>query len=277
MIIMRETITTPYRRMLLQGQEADDVIMTQQQSVLSSDSNSQHINGYTSEFLTSMRRNSFNYKNPTPSSSPVDSSMALTILVLLTAMFFMVFFSIYIRRLAREEAAGLRRGSGEQNPPSSSYSGVGRLCANRKGKGLEPSTIELLPLVSYREDAKQLSTVTGCSICLTEFEVKEIVRLIPHCKHLFHPQCLDTWLSSRCSCPLCRSTQLFLNDVDGEAEVCLDVKEVQGSSSRCEQMEQRSTDDRNDTLIERAPLRFIKSCSYPNLGNRVVLPRSMSF
>lgn len=274
--MMRETIA-PYRRMLLQGQEADDVMKQSSTPVLLPDSIFQPINVSASEILTSPRRNSFNYKNPSSSSPPsvVDSSMALTILVLLTAVFFMGFLSIYIRRLAREESAGIRRGgSGEQNNPSS---GVGQLCVNRKGKGLEPSTIQLLPLVSYREDAKQLIMITGCSICLTEFEVKEIVRLIPHCKHLFHPQCLDTWLSSHRTCPLCRSTQLFQNDVDGEDEICLDVKEVQGSSSSSELMGQRSTDERNDTSMERAPSRFIKSCSYTNLGARVVLQRSVSF
>lgn len=45
---------------------------------------------------------------------------------------------------------------------------------------------------------------TECSVCLSEFKEDENLRLLPKCSHAFHLQCIDTWLKSHSSCPLCR-------------------------------------------------------------------------
>ncbi|KAI5666453.1 hypothetical protein M9H77_16306 [Catharanthus roseus] len=228
---------TPYRfrRALLESP-------VDQETVLSPDPIFQPINGSSSS--SSETRHNFNSPK-----SPLDSSMALTILVLLTAIFFMGFFSIYIRRSAQEEsaaAADTRRH--RRHSPRLSSSSSGLINNNRKGKGLDPTVVQALPLISYCEDAKQL--ITDCPICLTEFQENEIVKMIPHCKHVFHPPCLDTWLSSHVSCPLCRSTQLLLLEKDDDNdEVCLDVKEVEGSTSRIE-LREGLTVDRADTSAE---------------------------
>ena len=33
-----------------------------------------------------------------------------------------------------------------------------------------------------------------CSICLTEYEKREQVRLVTQCLHVFHPKCLEQWI-----------------------------------------------------------------------------------
>ncbi|KAI8799963.1 hypothetical protein BJ742DRAFT_843612 [Cladochytrium replicatum] len=44
-----------------------------------------------------------------------------------------------------------------------------------------------------------------CSICLEPFESGLELRELLGCKHLFHPECLDVWMTRRsASCPLCR-------------------------------------------------------------------------
>ncbi|CAK9165565.1 unnamed protein product [Ilex paraguariensis] len=45
-----------------------------------------------------------------------------------------------------------------------------------------------------------------CSICLSEFIDGEEIRVLGRCNHGFHVQCIQTWLSSRSSCPTCRAT-----------------------------------------------------------------------
>lgn len=48
-----------------------------------------------------------------------------------------------------------------------------------------------------------------CSVCLSEFQDGESVRLLPKCNHAFHLPCIDTWLKSHSNCPLCRASITF--------------------------------------------------------------------
>ncbi|XP_078443087.1 uncharacterized protein LOC144712692 isoform X2 [Wolffia australiana] len=42
-----------------------------------------------------------------------------------------------------------------------------------------------------------------CSICLAKYKNKEELRELP-CAHLFHCACVDRWLDTSASCPLCK-------------------------------------------------------------------------
>ncbi|TXG49762.1 hypothetical protein EZV62_025637 [Acer yangbiense] len=44
-----------------------------------------------------------------------------------------------------------------------------------------------------------------CSICLREFEDGDDIRVLPGCKHEYHVHCIDEWLCSHSSCPICRA------------------------------------------------------------------------
>ncbi|KVH90746.1 RING-H2 finger protein ATL57-like [Cynara cardunculus var. scolymus] len=149
--------------------------------------------------------------SPTPpfaSNSPFDSSLALTILVLLTVLFFMAFFSLYIRRFSNNN-------NNSADPVTRLRQTPSHFRCDKRG-GLDPSAVRVLPLVPYSDESKIWSE---CSICLSEFEDGETVKLIPYCRHGFHPLCIDTWLSSHASCPLCRSTRLFSAVDEGRVSV----------------------------------------------------------
>ncbi|KAK0584141.1 hypothetical protein LWI29_008252 [Acer saccharum] len=59
-------------------------------------------------------------------------------------------------------------------------------------------------LIRYLHDLRREDDHT-CSICLREFEDGEDIRILPKCKHQFHIDCIDSWLYSHSTCPLCRT------------------------------------------------------------------------
>ncbi|KAF8058357.1 gol [Scenedesmus sp. PABB004] len=46
-----------------------------------------------------------------------------------------------------------------------------------------------------------------CAICLVELEPGESVTVLP-CMHFYHRECIDSWLSRNCTCPLCKANVL---------------------------------------------------------------------
>ncbi|KAE8729420.1 Ring/U-Box superfamily protein, putative isoform 1 [Hibiscus syriacus] len=203
-------------------------------------------------------------------SPPLDSSMALTV-VLLTALFFMGFFSIYIRRFSEDPITQLSRRRRYRGGLLNSFpftSDIHHVSAPRKG--LDPTTIGSLPVNSYHGNAKYQ---IDCPICLTEFEEKQWLKTIPHCKHVFHVECIDTWLSSHVSCPVCRGTRLLesMNGGSGELSVM-----QEGIDHQC--VGQSFTVEISDacTVMETiSGMRRVSSCS--SLGLPPMLRRTLSF
>ncbi|CAI0551113.1 unnamed protein product [Linum tenue] len=131
--------------------------------------------------------------------------MAVIIVVLIAALFLMGFFSIYIRNCSESQSAA---GGG-------SIRQLGRRAA--ASRGLDPSVIETFPTMVYSA-VKGLKIGKGaleCAVCLNEFEDDETLRLIPKCDHVFHPECIDAWLESHTTCPVCRADLTLNQSGDG--------------------------------------------------------------
>ncbi|KAB1212192.1 RING-H2 finger protein ATL46 [Morella rubra] len=73
--------------------------------------------------------------------------------------------------------------------------------------GLEQAFIDALP-VFYYKDIMGTDGPFDCAVCLCEFSEQDKLRLLPTCSHAFHIDCIDTWLLSNSTCPLCRRTLL---------------------------------------------------------------------
>ncbi|KAK1425111.1 hypothetical protein QVD17_20456 [Tagetes erecta] len=67
------------------------------------------------------------------------------------------------------------------------------------------SNIDSLPLFTF---SSLTGNITGgdCAVCLSKFESVDLLRLLPLCCHAFHSDCIDAWLKSNQTCPLCRSS-----------------------------------------------------------------------
>ncbi|CAL5368498.1 unnamed protein product [Camellia sinensis] len=70
--------------------------------------------------------------------------------------------------------------------------------------GLQQSVIDSIAVFKYKKD-QGLIVGTDCSVCLSEFQEDETLRLLPKCSHAFHIPCIDAWLRSHQNCPLCRA------------------------------------------------------------------------
>ncbi|PWA56971.1 Zinc finger, RING/FYVE/PHD-type [Artemisia annua] len=70
--------------------------------------------------------------------------------------------------------------------------------------GLQPSVINSISVIKFKK-SDNLIEGSDCSVCLSEFQDEETLRLLPKCNHAFHIPCIDTWLSSHTNCPLCRA------------------------------------------------------------------------
>ncbi|CAH8312989.1 unnamed protein product [Eruca vesicaria subsp. sativa] len=71
--------------------------------------------------------------------------------------------------------------------------------------GLDQALIDALPVFLYKE-IKGSKEPFDCAVCLCEFSEDDKLRLLPICSHAFHIGCIDTWLLSNSTCPLCRGT-----------------------------------------------------------------------
>ncbi|GJW53913.1 RING-H2 finger protein ATL13-like protein [Tanacetum coccineum] len=73
--------------------------------------------------------------------------------------------------------------------------------------GVDQSFIDTLPVFDYKSIIG-VKCPFDCAVCLCEFENDDNLRLLPKCSHAFHMDCIDTWLLSHSTCPLCRSNLL---------------------------------------------------------------------
>ena len=69
-----------------------------------------------------------------------------------------------------------------------------------ENRGANESVISSLPTSRVARD----STISEpCSICLQDFQEGDTRKLL-QCAHGFHAQCIDQWLHTNLSCPICK-------------------------------------------------------------------------
>ncbi|KAL6899510.1 hypothetical protein ACP4OV_006168 [Aristida adscensionis] len=78
--------------------------------------------------------------------------------------------------------------------------------------GLDPFVVAAFPTMKYSCEDFHSEDDAQCSICLGEYKEKEILRIMPTCRHNFHLECIDVWLQKQTTCPICR---VSLKDLPG--------------------------------------------------------------
>jgi hypothetical protein len=183
--------------------------------------------------------NRYEVTPPPPGASPPGSkfnpSMAIIVVVLVGAFIFVAFFSVYMRRCARgfevhhgnnitSSRVAQRRVAAAA--AAAAFASEDQLSLDlHRGQGIDKALVEAMPVVSYsvvKESLKEgrrggSKESLDCAVCLNEFDQDEHLRLLPGCNHAFHLDCIDVWLQSHSTCPLCRSNlrPLFKELVEG--------------------------------------------------------------
>ncbi|XP_010939844.1 RING-H2 finger protein ATL3 [Elaeis guineensis] len=69
-------------------------------------------------------------------------------------------------------------------------------------RALDLATVKALPSLVFRPE--EFKEGLECAVCLSELSEGDEARFLPNCKHGFHLECIDMWLHSHSTCPLCR-------------------------------------------------------------------------
>ncbi|KAL3516793.1 hypothetical protein ACH5RR_023695 [Cinchona calisaya] len=149
--------------------------------------------------------NNADVMNDTSSSPSPSTSIIIVIIVIASAIIVSASIYLLLRFLSRRCRRTFSSASAADDVvvlPNRRISVSGCLDDQRV---VDSSVFDSLPLFTFGSVTGKLAG-GDCSVCLSKFEPQDQLRLLPLCCHAFHARCIDTWLSSNLTCPLCRST-----------------------------------------------------------------------
>ncbi|KAL0437882.1 UNVERIFIED_CONTAM: RING-H2 finger protein ATL7 [Sesamum latifolium] len=120
--------------------------------------------------------------------------------ILFTFILLLLFYFFYLRP-RRVDWSSLRMRTGNFMPTSESSDDISR-CE----LGLKKELREMLPVIVFKESFSVKDT--QCSVCLGDYQAEDRLQQIPSCGHTFHMDCIDLWLATHTTCPLCRKSLL---------------------------------------------------------------------
>ncbi|PIA60007.1 hypothetical protein AQUCO_00400707v1 [Aquilegia coerulea] len=129
-----------------------------------------------------------------------NQSLPVIITLVLLIFLFLGFLSIYFCRCIMEY---MSNASGVLLRRNSTANATRRTSSPQ---GLDPTILLSFPTFEYSKvkDLREEKYGLECAVCLSEFTDDDSLRLIPVCNHAFHPECIDLWLGSHTTCPVCR-------------------------------------------------------------------------
>ncbi|KAL4318768.1 hypothetical protein GQ457_18G011410 [Hibiscus cannabinus] len=134
----------------------------------------------------------------------VSPNVLLLIIILAIIFFVSGLIHLSVRFLLRRSN---REAEDSDNVTGTALQGQLQQLFHLHDAGVDQSLIDTLPVFHYKSIVG-VKDPFDCAVCLCEFEQEDKLRLLPNCSHAFHMECIDTWLLSHSTCPLCRATLL---------------------------------------------------------------------
>lgn len=114
--------------------------------------------------------------------------------IVLTLIIVFLFYFFYLRRHSVDWSS-LRMRVSRSESSLSAATGVSEV-------GLKKEFREMLPIIVFKESFSVKDSL--CSVCLGDYQAEDRLQQIPACGHTFHQNCIDHWLATHTTCPLCR-------------------------------------------------------------------------
>ncbi|KAF8399289.1 hypothetical protein HHK36_015154 [Tetracentron sinense] len=146
---------------------------------------------------------------PSSSSSRISPAVLFIIVILAVIFFISGLLHLLLRFLIKNPSSSSASESSTYREMSGSDAIQRQLqqLFHLHDSGLDQAFIDALPVFLYKE-IMGLKEPFDCAVCLCEFSEQDELRLLPMCSHAFHINCIDTWLLSNSTCPLCRGNLL---------------------------------------------------------------------
>ena len=168
----------------------------------------------------------------------IDKEVSPTILLAIIILAIVFFFSsllhlllrLFLRPQNRTDPEDIAVGDGD----TSAFQGQLRQLFDLHDAGVDQSFIDTLPVFVYKAIIGLKVDPFDCSVCLCEFQPNDKLRLLTKCSHAFHMDCIDTWLLTHSTCPLCRASLIsdFAAINGGFTSPLVEVLESASNSSR---------------------------------------------
>ncbi|XP_071694022.1 RING-H2 finger protein ATL58-like [Rutidosis leptorrhynchoides] len=190
----------------------------------------------SSSSTTSNTTNCWDWKKALSAEVKLFRGFAFAFSLVFTLLLILSFYLFYLR-LRR-----LRR-----TPPWSEPSSATNALSTAE-LGMKKELREMLPVIVFKESFSVTDAL--CSVCLGDYEAEDRLQQIPACKHAFHAECIDSWLSTHTTCPLCRLSLLSSSPTKPEAtndNISTDAENDTGASHQIENCDQSSTNHEHTT------------------------------
>ncbi|WOL06543.1 hypothetical protein Cni_G15277 [Canna indica] len=162
------------------------------------------------------------HSSSSSSSSSRISPAVLIVIVILAVIFFVsglihLLFKFVIKKRPPPPPSSSSTSAQLNRRPAGELSGADALQRQLQSlfhlhdSGLDQAFIDALPVFLY-QDLVGSKEPFDCAVCLCEFDDEDELRLLPACGHAFHLGCIDTWLLSNSTCPLCRGSLYLQGD-----------------------------------------------------------------
>lgn len=125
-------------------------------------------------------------------------NLSMTVLGFAVSVLFIIF--VCIRLLcARLQFRDPRTGRLQPSILQREFNGL-----EQEVNGMEPLEVAAFPIMKFNNEVFVSRENAICTVCLGEYEEKDILRVLPTCGHAFHINCIDVWLRQHSTCPVCR-------------------------------------------------------------------------